>query len=435
MNSNIVKNFIYFPIQVIRGEKVKLYLNELEVSEKCTKENFLRYQQEKLKQLINYVYNYIPYYKKKFQKLKMSLSDIKNFKDLAQIPPLVKDDIRNNLKYLINPTLKHSWRSTSGTTGSPLIFPKDRIATAYMDAMMYQAYFWHGIDIGDKQARFWGSAVKPKDKIMQWTKDFLLNRKRLSAFNMSDKECLKFYHKLLRFKLKYFYGYVNAIYQFALALERKKIDATELKVQVIICTGEVLFDYQRKKIQEVFGCKVVNEYGTTENGIIGFECEYGNMHIMPTVYVEIINPDKNGFGGILITELNSRSIPFIRYKTGDKGRLLNAECPCGRPYPLMEIHEGRIHDYIRCPNGRLVYDTILAYTLKDYVWQFKAYQEKIDYLKVEVIPKNNFSSELQYKLKTKLKKYLGLDMNIDFIQVSYIAPERSGKLKYFVSKL
>jgi len=252
---------------------------------------------------------------------------------------------------------------------------------------------------------------------------------------MSDKECLKFYRKLLKFKPKYFYGYVNAIYQFALALERKKIDATELKIQVIICTGEVLFDYQRKKIQEVFGCKVVNEYGTTENGIIGFECEYGNMHIMPTVYVEIINPDKNGFGEILITELNSRSIPFIMYKTRDKARLLNAECPCGRPYPLMEIHEGRIHDYIRCPNGRLVYDTILAYTLKDYVWQFKAYQEKIDYLKVEVIPKNNFSSELQYKLKTKLKKYLGLDMNIDFIQVSYIAPERSGKLKYFVSKL
>jgi len=435
MNPSIVKNFIYFPIQAIRGEKVKPYLNELEVLEKCTKENFLRYQQEKLKQLINYVYNYIPYYKKKFQKLKISLSDIKNFKDLAQISPLVKDNIRNNLKYLINPTLKHSWRSTSGTTGSPLIFPKDRLATAYMDAMMYQAYSWHGIDIGDKQARFWGSAVKPKDKIMQWIKDFLLNRKRLSAFNMSDKECLKFYHKLLKFKPKYFYGYVNAIYQFALALERKKINATELKVQVIICTGEVLFDYQRKKIQKVFGCKVVNEYGTTENGIIGFECKYGNMHIMPTVYVEIINLDKNGFGEILITELNSRSIPFIRYKTGDKGRLLNVECPCGRPYPLIEIHEGRIDDYIRCPDGKLVYDAILAYTLKDYVWQFKAYQEKIDCLKVEVIPKNNFSSELQYKLKTKLQKYLGSDMNIDFIQVSYISSEPSGKLKYFVSKL
>ena len=56
---------------------------------------------------------------------------------------------------------------------------------------------------------------------------------------------------------------------------------------------------------------------------------------------------------IVLTELNSRSIPFIRYKNGDVGRILNEKCDCQRPYEIIEIKEGRIDDYIRCPDGRL----------------------------------------------------------------------------------
>jgi phenylacetate-CoA ligase len=435
MQPRIVKHLIYFPIQALRGEQVKLFREDLESTEKFTVEGLYNYQEVKIEKLLYYVCDHIPFYKQAFERLCLNPGEIRKMYNLSVIPCLNKECLRKNLKDFINPALKDSWRSTSGTTGSPLIFPKDRVATGYMDAMMYQAYSWHGIDIGDKQARFWGRATKPKQKIIQMTKDFLLNRKRLSAFNMSDEKCLKFYQKLLKVKPTYFYGYVNAIYQFALTLERHRIDGAELRLKVIICTGEVLFAYQRRKMEDCFGCKVVNEYGSTENGIIGFECEYEYMHIVPTVYLEIEEPDKYGFGEILVTELNSRSIPFIRYKIGDKGRLLSTRCPCGRPYSLMEIHEGRIDDYIRCPDGRLVYDAILAYTLKDCVRQFKAYQEGIDQLRIEVIPKENFSPELETRLKVTLQKYLTNRMAIDFVKVLSIPSEPSGKLRYFVSNL
>jgi len=443
MNPWIVKNFIYFPIARIRGENTNKYLSIMPEMESLSLEEIETMQWTKLKNLLSYAYENIPFYKKRFIENKIHPLDIKTREDFSRIPLLTKDDVGHHLDDLINKGLRMSKRSTSGTTGSPLSFYKDRIATAYMDAAMYYVYSWHGVNIGDKQARFWGSAIKSTDRIIQEVKHFLLNRTQLSSFRMTEEECLKFYQKLVKFKPKFFYGYANAINQFATALQKNKVDATELGVLVIICTGEILFDYHRKLIQNVFGCKVVNEYGTTENGILAFECEYGNMHSLAlTVYLEFENLqnrclgiEEDDCGEIIITELHSRSVPFIRYQTGDKGRLLNIRCPCRRSIPVMEIHEGRIDDYIKCPDGTLVYDAILAYTLKDHVIQFKAFQERIDLLVINIIPKDNFNNYVQRKLYRELKKYLGSQMNIEFKKVGEITRESSGKLRYFVSKI
>ena len=434
MNPKIAKKIIYLPIQHILGHNLEQCMDELLNLETFHSAHIEDYKDKKIKELIIYIVEKIPYYNKRVSINKILKTN--NIYDmLSELPILTKNILRENSNDFIDQSQKLSYRSTSGTTGSPLIFPKDKNALAYMDAMMHIAYSWHGIDIGDRQSRFWGSSVNIKGKGLQLLKDFLLNRKRLSAFNMTETNCVNFYNCLMRFKPKYFYGYSNALFLFASNIKSSKLDAMMLGVKIIIATGEVLFKHQRELIRDVFGCAVINEYGTTENGIIGFECEYGNMHIMPTIYIEIVSKDEEGYGEILVTELNSRTLPFLRYKTGDRGRLLDVECQCGRPYQLIELFEGRIDSFIKCTNGKLVYDSILAYILKDYALQFRANQKNVNTIDITIIPKIHLTEKNTNRIKNHLKKYVGEVMEINIIEVTSIPADPSGKKRYFVSQL
>ncbi len=421
MNIMLIHRIAY----ALRDENVFSIISELKTLDTCSGDTVLNYKYKKLQEIMNYAIKNTKYYMSK---------NIRSI-NINEFPISDKEIIRNNMRMFTDSGFRANKRSTSGTTGAPFIFPKDVNASAYMDAMMYHAYSWHDIKMNDKQARLWGRPLSFKGRLLQSIKDLLLNRIRLSAFEMKDSNCFKYFNKLLYFKPKYFYSYSSALYQFALFVDKYKLDGLSLGVKVAICTGEVLFDYQRGTIEKAFGCKVINEYGSTENGIIGFECEHRKMHIMPTVYLEIENPDQNGYGAIIVTELNSRSLLFLKYKNGDVGRLIDETCKCGRQYQLLEIREGRIDDYIICPDGSLVYDAILAYSLKNYASKFKAVQESIYRIDICLVPNSRYSKSSEDKIIHQLREYLGHEMNINFNLVEDIPPEKSGKLRYFVSKI
>lgn len=419
----------------LRGEEVISAIEELKKLEETDRQTVFLYKEQKLSELIEFVRKECDYYRAVAETTNAASGGFSAYEILNQLPAVDKWTIKNDLSGFISGQLRASWRSTSGTTGTPFVFKKDRHASAYMDAMMYCAYHWHGIEPWSRQARIWGSSVGFRGKVVQKTKDLLLGRRRLSAFEMDEDNCRSFFYLLLKHRPEYFYCYPNAMYQFALSLERQGLNGRDIGACVVICTGEVLFPHQKDKIEQITGCRVVNEYGSTENGIIAFECEYGTMHLLPTVHADIVDSDKDGFGEITLTELNSRSVPFIKYKIGDMGRALDSGCKCGRPFEAFEIQEGRIGDFILCPDGSMAYGAILAYVLKGYAVQFKAYQEETDLINIYIIPKSNHDGVVEEKIRTRLRKYLGSEMRINFTVADNIPPEKSGKLRYFVSRI
>ena len=343
---------------------------------------------------------------------------------------MTKEKLIRYYNDMLSDKYRKHWRSTSGTTGAPFKFQKDVYASGYMDAVMYEVYSWHGIDVGLKQGRIWGTVLKNKEKIFQKSIDFAMNRKRLSTFNLTPQKCIDYERSVRKFKVEYLYGYVNGIYEFAEILKRLNIKwKTNLKC--IIVTGEVLLEHQRNFIEDYFQTNVINEYGTTENGIIGFECKKRNMHIMPTIYLEVSERDNNGYGRILITELMSRTIPFIRYETGDVGKITEDSCRCGCSMPILDLKKGRIDSYIKLPDGKKVYDAILAYVLKDFANSFRAYQNNVNLLNIEIVPKIDVCIGWKKKADKSLRKHLGDKIMIEFIIKNEITREKSGKLRYF----
>jgi len=307
---------------------------------------------------------------------------------------------------------------------------------------MYRCYAWYGINIGDKQARFWGVPVNSTFRMKEQFKDLILNRIRISAFDICESSCLKQYKEIKAFNPAYFYGYTTAIYGFSLFAKKLGLDLSCLNLKAIICTAEKMYPHHLELLKEVYNCPIVDEYGSSENGIIAFQCIEKNMHMMADhLCIEFLDENnkrvKPGeLGRIVITDLSSYEMPLIRYEIGDMGKYTDKRCSCGVNLPLMEIVEGRKEDFIRTSGGKLVHAAYLCYTLKDEaVHEFKMYQKEIDLFFVQIVKSQSFDGLSQQKLETKLRTVLGDAVRFHFEYLERIPREKSGKLRYFVSEV
>lgn len=110
------------------------------------------------------------------------------------------------------------------------------------------------------------------------------------------------------------------------------------------------------------GAPVVDYYATTETGPIAWACPGGppaSHHVLlPDVWVESVG------GELLVTRLRDSILPLLRYRTGDRGRVVWRSCPCGISGPTIDGLEGRHPSLFRTPGGAAVDAWQLAWIFK-----------------------------------------------------------------------
>ncbi len=439
MHSWIARNIVYRSIELARGEPVTGYLRRISHIPYLSRDEIAGIQAEKLRRVVMTSYRNIPFYRKRFDEAGIDVDRLKLPEDMVKIPILEKHDLRDNYHLLVNPELdvRISRESTSGSSGNPLTVIKDRDKSAYVRAVMYRCYAQYGVDIGDKQARFWGVPVDKRAYFVEKLKDILSNRIRLSAFMVDEEALSEFARRLQKFKPRYFCGYPSLIYKFCLWMLDHNVAFGECAPSVVITTGEVLYDFQRELIERTLKCRVANEYGATETGVIAFECPEGKMHINADhVCLEIL-PSGYGRddGDIVVTELNNYYNPLIRYRIGDVGSVSEEPCGCGMGLPVLKALLGRQSSFIVTPENKYLYSALLAYVFKKGVRQFQGVQDSKDELTVRIVKDDSLTDTMLSEYKRKLSDHLGKTMRIKFEFVSAINPDRSGKLRYFVSKI
>ncbi|HBC46551.1 MAG TPA: hypothetical protein DEO84_08235 [candidate division Zixibacteria bacterium] len=438
-----VRNCIYRPIYQLRGEKVFSLLGDVAAFHKQPYEKMVDLQWVKAKSLLEYAFNNSKYYSKILPKPNTQKGQSDYCAQFNQIPFLTKKILRDNFQSILSiQPLKTSPRKTSGSTGVPLWLVKDRTATAYMDALMYDVYGWHGIKIGDKQGRFWGMPLDRKTRLKWQIKDLLFNRKRCNSFELTKSACQRYYEILESFKPKYFYGYPSAICEFIRNIEESGLIPSKLNIKVVITTGEILYENQRAIIEKALGSRVVNEYGNTENGIIAFECPGGRMHLMiHNLLIEIVNPETGQQvpdgepGEIALTELYSYALPFIRYRTGDMAIISRSRCECGLQSPTVENIQGRVSDFALSPDGRKISGPIVNYTMTKGIERFRVIQKATDQILV-LIESNSPVQQAQLdEIAYKWKALLGQTVNVEIQLVDKLPLDKSGKLRSFISEI
>ena len=435
--------------QHLKGIKPLQYVEELEKTQWLPAQEMRVLQWKKVKAILEHAYSHVPYYRRQFTEAGITPQDINTLQDFLKIPLLTKADIRENFNDLLATDMKRPsfTMRTSGSTGIPLEIIVDKVGYAQYVAPKFRALKWYDVDLISREARFWSLPLNWRKRIYEKVEDFLLNRIRMTTFQLSEDYLEYFYQKCLRFRPEYLYGYASAIFAFAQHLKSKPRAERNLGVKIAVCTAETLYDFQREMMEDVFDCKVVNEYGGTELGIIAYECPAGNLHIASeNVYLEVIQDNQPAQPGqmaqLVITNLSNYSMPLIRYCNGDMGAISNSSCPCGRTpgMPLMKSVVGRTVDVVYSSDGKPMHSTIFTYVAKDVfktsiIKEFKAIQKKRDLLVVQIAKGQNFEQKAIDNMIKRIKQILGEGMQVEVKYVDIVPREKSGKLRYFVSEI
>ncbi len=391
-------------------------------------------QLARLKTTVQLNWDKVPAYRKKMEEAGVKPEDIQTLKDLAKLPFVTKQDLRDNYPFGMFAVPREELvrvHASSGTTGKPTVvgYTKrdlemwsecvSRIACmgGATEKDMAQICFGYGMFTGALGLHYGleniGATIVP------------------SSTGNSEKQIMymqDFETSLLVATPSY------AMRLAEVAMEMGIDPKKDLKVKIGLVGSELLTEAMRAEMHKLWGddMLVTSNYGMSElmgPGVSG-ECEYmDGMHINEDYFIpEIIDPNTGDVlppgekGELVITCIYKEGLPLIRYRTKDITRLIYEPCKCGRTTCRMENLDGRSDDMLKIRGVNVFPSQIEEVILSvdeigphyEIIVTRANHADKME-IRVELLKETDSYKELetiQQKIKSKLRVILGLDAKI-----------------------
>jgi len=428
-----------------KGHTTFRVLLDMEAAQWLSPEHLLRLQEERLRTFLTYAGANVPYYEERFCELRLDTRDVRCLSDLQFIPLLTKQDIRQHLELMKSRKTNRIQKfATGGSTGEPLIFYLGPTRISSDVAARMRAEAWFGVRIGDPEFAIWGSPVElTKQDRLRNLRDRILRTQLLPAFEMSPSTMTRYLDEITRKGCRRVFGYPSSIALLCNHARKEGRDLRRLGVRVVFVTSEYLENEWRHTIENAFGCPVANGYGGRDSGFVAHECPAGGMHITADrIIVEVV--DEKGYalppgraGEIVVTNLDTPEMPFIRYRTGDIGVLASAPCSCGRSLPRLERIEGRKTDFIIAPDGRVMHGLSLIYVVRETagIEAFRITQKQVTNFELEIVPGHNYDTGSEGRIRDAFCKRLRAMVTVNIRYCGAIPPTSSGKVRHVISEV
>ena len=446
-----LRRSVFFPFywKYIKRSNVVGYYQELKNHQWNTLEENKKIQQKKLYKLIEYAGQNIPYYKKVIQEYNIQFSEDNIFEDIKKFPLLTKEVIRNHFNELYKFSDSTYFRNhTSGSTGEPAIFYQDKYFREWRTATKIFVNEWAGRKIGQPMVELLGAVqdiLKEDQGIKAYLRHPFYAVTSLDSYRMTEKNMYDYVRKINTIKPYLIYTYTNSIDELARFIQTHHLAI--YSPQAIMTTAGVLFPEIRKRVEEVFGAPLFDNYGSRETGGIACNCEKNEgLHLMPDVhYMEILDDNLREVnlgkaGEIVVTLLTNYTMPLIRYTIEDRGILSKKTCSCGRGFPLLEKVEGRIRNMFKNKQGDLIdgaYFISLIY-YRNYVKQLQIIQKTVDCIVINLVLKDSKKIQEARKdfqeINKKIRLVMGNETKINYNIVDEIEPTKAGKHMYTFSQ-
>lgn len=405
-------------------------LEELLRNQALSRQQLLDKQARDLADMVAWAVANTDYYAEKFAGLDLSA---RAFSDL---PVLTKDEVRDHLDALLARGARERARlgHTGGSTGKPLAFWYDDAKHELMRAGMCRGYMMSGWRPGQKILNFWGARqdVVAGGVFGQGMGDFIAAERTIPAWEYSEANLHAWARFIQAYRPTLLQGYASALTEVARHALAERMPMPRSLIGVY-STAEVLDEQQRELMQRAFGCKVFNQYGSREVPNMACECRHGNMHVFTDmVYLE--SRPMDGEDRLLVTSLTNRLMPFIRYDIGDSGRLLDGECGCGSPFPLMAMGMCRRNDLIRARDGRRIHPSYfnrLLYGLTR-IRQYQWVQRGPDRMDLNLVAPEPLPGAVVADLAAHLRAEVDPDMALRVNYLEEIPRTVSGKHRFVI---
>lgn len=388
-------------------------------------------QEEKLQQLLTYVNEQSPFYKRLFAQYNIHIAAIKTLEALTAIPPTTKEDLqKHNDDFLcVEKGKVIEYTSTSGTLGSPVtiaLTDNDLNRLAYNEYSSFTTAGGQPTDIYqlmltlDRQfmagmayyagIRKMGAGIirlGPGVPSLQWE---TINRLKPTAIVAVPSFILK-------------------LIQFA---NEKGIDVNRSSIKKAVCIGENIrnpdcsLNALGKKITSEWNIQLYSTYASTEMQTAFTECSEGNggHHQPDLLVVELLDENNqpvpaNTPGEVTITTLGIEGMPLVRYKTGDVCMYFDEPCGCGRNTLRLSPILGRKKQMIKF-KGTTLYPSALFDMLNDmnqvldYIVEVSTNDVGLDEVLLYIVPASN-TEENDHKIRAYLQAKLRVTPFVKYI--------------------
>jgi len=412
------------------------YLREIEASQWLPSEALRALQLEKLRTILAHAGGTVPYYREMFRRERFDPARVRSAEDLRALPVLDRETLTAHLDDLRSGASGRSARerSTGGSTGRPLRFLVDDHEMASRSAHIYRNLRWLGWRLGDRTAYVWGSDIDSTEHRgpLGRMRDRVAGVLWIDAFTLSTRHLDRDLDRLERFRPRVIIGYPSSLHLLAVrALERGRTIRVEGGIET---SAEMLAPGVRDDLAAAFGCRVLDRYGCREAGIISHECPEGASHVNAEAVVM-----ENEGGEVLVTTLNNRTMPLIRYRNEDlvAGVPSGEPCPCGRGLPYAGRVTGRVSDVIRSPAGRLIHGEFFTHLFYGApgVRRFQVEQVSGQRLVIRYVAESAFTAAHRDAIETAIREHADASFMVDWVAVSDIAAGPSGKFHFTISTI
>ncbi len=323
------------------------------------------YKLFKLKETILYAYENTEYYKQTFNELDISPFDIQTIKDVALLPIIDKNIVRENYDRLHVknfPARNTFYVSTGGTSGEPMTFLQSENVWKKELAFSMNYFSKYGYKPSMLKASFRGGTFDNLPKNRYWKYNPLQNEMHFSPFHINEKNIEYYMKDLNTLKPKYFHSYPSSLLLFISQMKNKglKLDYNPTAI-ILISENFTLKDIEQ--IKSFFNCDVSSFYGHTERLIFApnyaddlssykIDDRYGFFELIDETD-QAIN-ENNKRGEMVGLSFDNLAMPLLRYRTNDFTHFIKHE------QNIISMVEGRwTQEYLLGKDGLKLFLTAL----------------------------------------------------------------------------
>jgi len=411
-------------------------------------------QKRRLEDLLLHAWAETEYYRGVLERCGAVCKGRVNVERYADIPFLTKKIIREQGARLRAKSLPIGHRphanQSSGTSGEPVHVWQDNVYWDVTIATRTYHFAMVGKNIGEREMKIWGSerdlyqgTIGLKAKVQNW----IYNRRFEQCFHLPEQSMRRIIAHIDHWKPKMLWCYRDGIY--ALAQYMNEHGIVVHPPAGVVLGGATVYPFMTEAIEKAFRAPVFSAYGSREIGAAACECGTGEGHHLAAQshVVEAIGLDERPVieeeGELAITPLMNWTMPLIRYRIGDRGRLTSRRCSCGRAFPLLGALSGRILEAMTNSKGEHVDGGFVVYVLsfmaeRGYIRKFQVIQEEDRSITINVVPEtatslNDHANDVRI-LTEKIQVVMGQDCPVRFVEVDDIPLSPSGKYPYVICR-
>lgn len=310
--------------------------------ETATSAEIKAFQEQKLRETLDYVAAHSPFYQKRWAGSGISVSDIRTLEDLQKLPVTTKSDLQQyNDDFLCVPQNQIiDYATTSGTLGDPVTFgmtDNDLERLAYNEAISFDC-------AGIKEGDIVQLMTTIDRRFMAGLAYFLgLRKMKVGVVRVGAGIPELQWDSILKYKPTHLITVPSFLLKLIEYAETHGIDYNNSGIKGAICIGESLRNQDfslstlSRKIAEKWNLKLFSTYASTEMSTAFTECgqAVGGHHHPELIIVETLDENNNPVpagepGELAFTTLGIEAMPLVRFKTGDIVKLHHEPCDCGR---------------------------------------------------------------------------------------------------------